>query len=302
MAINMQPHDPYNPQPDDLSAPQSKPYTADHPMSDLPDAALPGVDPVMTQPATPSPTHQPQHAAPPAPTPPPPTPASFGVPAPSPAHHGHSRPTGHNPRSQQAPSQAAQSPPGDQGRSHLTAVGKKYFKLIEFDDKEVLLAEIRKHPFGLFIIFVIGGFVACAVLAAAAAIAASGFLNSVGFGSSSSVVVFIGFLFSLFVAGATLINAHLYRNNVVFVTNEKLAQVLFITLFNRKISQLSIGDVQDVTVQQNGFLPNLVGYGTLVVETAGEQQNYTFTFVPHPYETSKIIIGAHEDNLRLYGN
>ena len=100
----------------------------------------------------------------------------------------------------------------------------------------------------------------------------------------------------------TTISAILYVNNVILVTTEKIAQILYFSLFNRKISQLSIGDVQDVSVSQNGIFPHLFNYGTLVIETAGEQQNYTFTFVPKPYQSSQAVVGAHEENLKLYGN
>lgn len=280
----MQPQDPYNPQtgqpPIDPNLPDMSDLPPQTMIPDLPDAALPEVDMPYSEPPVPAVVPQPQPQAQPQPQPQP-----------------VAQPQYQHPPQQQAPPQN-----GDQGKAHLSHVGKKYFNLIEFDDQEVLLAEIRKHPFGLIIIFVTGGLIAFLLFAAVAAVAASGFLNSLGFGNLNAVAVFAAFLLSMFVIVITAINAHLYRNNVVFVTNEKLAQVLFITLFNRKISQLSIGDVQDVTVQQNGFLPNTIGYGTLVVETAGEQQNYTFTFVPHPYETSKIIINAHENNLKLYGN
>lgn len=236
---------------------------------DLPDEALPSIEPVQEQPAQP----QPQSESPRSPLLP----------------------------EQPSPGSGPKAEP-DQGRHHLSSVGRKYFNMIEFDDEEMLLAEIRKHPFGFLVILMTGFLIALVVFLSVAIVASAGFLNNIGYGDLNSVLVFAGFLLSNFVVVITLVNAHLYRNNVVFVTNEKLAQVLFITLFNRKISQLSIGDVQDVTVEQNGFLPNLVGYGTLVVETAGEQQNYTFTFVPKPYETSKIIINAHESNLKQYGN
>lgn len=257
----MQPEDPFNVQPP--AAP------------DLPDAALPTIEPVQDEPAQP---------APPAPQPEPQAARSPLLP--------------------QQPAAGAGNKTADpeRGQQHLSGVGKKYFKFIEFDDEEILLAEIRKHPFGLFIILLTGITIAFILFAAVTVIASSGFLDTLGISGIDSIVVFAGFMLSLFVVGVTFINAHLYRNNVVFVTNEKLAQVLFISLFNRKISQLSIGDVQDVTVQQNGFIPNAVGYGTLVVETAGEQQNYTFSFVPKPYETSKIVINAHESNLKQYGN
>lgn len=98
------------------------------------------------------------------------------------------------------------------------------------------------------------------------------------------------------------IQAILYSNNVIFVTSEKIAQILYINLFNKKISQLSIGDVQDVTVTQKGILAHIFNYGTLVIETAGEQQNYNFTYIPEPYKNSKLIVGAHERNLVQFGN
>lgn len=219
---------------------------------DLPDAALPSIDPVSEKPT------QPPH------------------------HHS--------------------GPDTSRGQGHLSHIGRKYFRFIEFDDKEILLGEIRKHPFGLMVIFLSGALIAAAIFFGVAIMIASGFLRSLGLNGFDSIVVFAGFLFALIVLGITFINAHLYRNNVVFITNEKVAQVLFISLFSRKLSQLSIGDVQDVTVHQDGFLANMFGYGTLVIETAGEQQNYTFTFVPDPFENSKLIINAHESNMKLYGN
>ena len=88
----------------------------------------------------------------------------------------------------------------------------------------------------------------------------------------------------------------------MIVTSEKLAQLLNPSLFNRKISQLSIGDVQDVSVHQNGIFPHIFDYGTVVIETAGEQQNYTFTFAPEPYKCAQAMVNAHEENLKLYGN
>jgi len=190
----------------------------------------------------------------------------------------------------------------DQGRSHLSAHGKRLFQLIEFDSDEELLLEIRKHPFGLAILIVTGAFIATTIFAFSVVLAMSGVLQEVGLGSFNQVVVFIGFILAILAAVIVGVNAQLYNSNVVFVTNEKIAQVAYITLFHRKVSQLSIGDVQDVSVQQRGFLAHTFHYGTLVIETAGEQQNYSFTYVPKPHEASRVIINAHEENVKLYGN
>lgn len=190
----------------------------------------------------------------------------------------------------------------DQGKNRLSHVGAQFFKLIEFDDNEELLLEVRKHSFGLILLIITGVFIAFAVFLVAAILASSGFLADIGLDGGRSFIALLGFILAVLAIVVTGINAQLYRSNVVYVTNEKVAQVLYVTLFHRKISQLNIGDVQDVTVTQQGFLAHAFHYGTLVIETAGEQQNYTFTFVPNPHETAKVIITAHEANLKLHGN
>lgn len=192
----------------------------------------------------------------------------------------------------------------DKAAAKLSSTARKNFHFIEFDENEELIMEIRKHPFGLFLIYLTGGFIALALLLLATlggAVDAGGFLG-VDIGSFRAIFFVIIGILILGVAVSIFIGAFLYTSNVIFVTNEKLAQVLYVTLFNRKISQLSIGDVQDVTVTQKGILAHIFNYGTLVIETAGEQQNYSFNFVPDPYQTSKAIVGAHEANLHEYGN
>lgn len=188
----------------------------------------------------------------------------------------------------------------------LSTQGKQAFANIEFDKDEKLMCEIRKHPFGLFIVYFIGFFVAAAILVAT--LVTAHFFNGDPLETGTNlarfrpVVLIVGLILAVLTVLLTFVGAFLYKSNVILVTSEKIAQVLYQSLFNRKISQLSIGDVQDVTVKQTGVLPRLFNYGTLVIETAGEQQNYTFTYTPNPYQASKCIVGAHEMNLKQYGN
>lgn len=192
--------------------------------------------------------------------------------------------------------------PHKQGLNHLSNFGKKYFDLIEFDPDEQLLIEIRKHPIGLTFLYMIGGFIAITIFAVVTALATSGVVAGFGLDGFEPFFVFFGFLLSIFVLIVTYINGYLYKHNVIFVTNEKIAQVVNISIFHRKVSQLSIGDTQDVSVAQKTFFARSFNYGTLIIETAGEQQNYTFNYVPNPYKASKVIINAHEENLKKYGN
>ncbi len=190
--------------------------------------------------------------------------------------------------------------------ANLSGVGQKLFKLIEFDEDEKLVCEIRKHPLGLFLIYLTGLFVATMLVIAF--FGATFFLDndplSTGVATTPlrTPLILLGTFLTLLTLLITFLGAYIYQSNVVLVTSEKLTQVTYRTIFDRKISQLSIGDVQDVTVSQIGILSRIFDYGTLVVETAGEQQNYTFSYVPKPYAASKSIVHAHEENLKLYGN
>lgn len=190
----------------------------------------------------------------------------------------------------------------------LSPVGKKCLSMVEFDDNEVLHKEVRKDPFGLFMIYLGGGIMTLLFFGFVILGAASKDMTSitdgtgVSSGSLSSILVAIGFFLCVGTIIVTAISAYLYKNNVVLVTSEKISQMLYISLFNRKISSLSIADVQDVTVKQNGIFAHIFNYGTLTVETAGEQSNYTFTFMPEPYEVAKALIGAHETDVARHGN
>lgn len=193
----------------------------------------------------------------------------------------------------------------EKAEAHLSVEGRKYFKFIEFDENEELITEIRKHFFGLFIILATSALLILAMLAVGIFSTYIDFGTTIGLQEANSLRPILALLSVLLIIGAvvmTFIAVFLYTSNVIFVTSEKIAQVLYISLFNRKISQLSIGDVQDVTVTQNGVMAHLFNYGTLVIETAGEQENYKFSYVPEPYQVSKLIVGAHERNLVQHGN
>lgn len=189
----------------------------------------------------------------------------------------------------------------------LTYRGKHFLDLIEFDENEKIACEIRKHPFGLFIIYLVGGVIATIlfgslvllpyILDASASQEFGLDLNRV-----SPILALLGLLLTSASLVMTAITGYLYQNNVVVVTSEKIAQQIYRTLFDKKISQLSIGDIQDVSVSQRGVFAKIFNYGTLVIETAGEQNNYIFSYSTNPYECSKLIVAAHEAYVALYGN
>src|SRR5680860_531640 len=94
----------------------------------------------------------------------------------------------------------------DRGKGHLSNFGKKFFHLIEFDDDEELLLEIRKHTIGLTFLFFIGAFISATVFAITVSVAVSGFFDDAGISNASPIIVFIGFLLAVLVMIVTYIN------------------------------------------------------------------------------------------------
>jgi uncharacterized membrane protein YdbT with pleckstrin-like domain len=182
----------------------------------------------------------------------------------------------------------------------------KLQQLMELDDDEQIVTEIRRHPIGLVAVYASGLFIATTIL-----------IGGVLFGlwlerqpdvtSTSSIpfgtiLAVVSAVVSAVVLFFTYVSAYIYKNNVIIVTNEKIVQLLYRNLVDRKISQLSLGDLEDVTVEQRGIFARIFKFGTLTIETAGEQNNYNFSYTPYPYDTAKHIVAAREQSIKMYGN
>ncbi len=197
------------------------------------------------------------------------------------------------------------SPHRKEACDQLTPLGQRLFKYVEFDDDETVLAEVHKHPIGLVFIWLTGGFITGAVLLAAFLLTSTSLAHTLGINSSDSfnaMILFIGLIAGGLVFAATALSAFIYKSSTIFVTSDKMAEVVYKSIFNRQVRQLGIGNVEDVTVIQKGILPRIFHYGNLEVETAGEKPSPDFTTIPNPNVTSQIIIKAHEAYVEKFGN
>lgn len=180
----------------------------------------------------------------------------------------------------------------------LSPMGAKLFRYVEFDDNEEFLVEIRKHPIGAIVTAATGILIAFIIAITTTLVARNFDWLSVSGGSGIKALLLTGgLILSLLALGATGLSVFVYRSNVIYVTNQKIAEVAYLSIFNRKITQLGLGSIENVTYQQDGIFPHLFDYGHIVIETASEIENTSFSLVPRPNFYSQIIIQAHEDYL-----
>jgi len=156
---------------------------------------------------------------------------------------------------------------------------------------ERVLCHITRHPFGLFglyfitAVLIVGAFVAAALIPSYAT----------NLNSHDKVGLFLG---ALVVAAFALIYMYvamiIYKGNRWIVTSDSITQVTQTGLFKKHTSQLSLGNLEDVTYNQDGLIQSIFGFGTLRVETAGERSKFFFLFCPQPQQYARAIIQAHE--------
>jgi hypothetical protein len=107
-------------------------------------------------------------------------------------------------------------------------------------------------------------------------------------------------LSAIIVVGAALLvlilftATYIYRQSRLLITDRSLVQIMQRSLFNKKVSRLSISNVEDVSEEQRGILPSFFNYGTLMVQTAGAEENFIFTLCPNPSLIADQIIEARQ--------
>jgi len=143
------------------------------------------------------------------------------------------------------------------------------------DDPTGIVLKTKKHIFGLIVLYV------QALVGLGAAVGLIVFLLPELVGPDQNINNFISLalVFLLFLIVVVLLVAtRVYLASQLVVTTKNLTQVNQVGLFNRKISQLSLQDVEDVSAEQKGVFATLFNFGTLFVETAGEQANFHFDY------------------------
>lgn len=162
------------------------------------------------------------------------------------------------------------------------------------DADENKLAEIHKHPVGIILLYIqatIGVFLASAL----------GYFLLPSVLQDTDKAFQVGNIFagiSILLAFIVIVIATIiYRENRLTITDRNITQILQYGIFSRKVSQLNVNNVEDVTAEQKGILATTFNYGTLKIETAGEQVNFHYTFCPNVGYYAKIILDAREQML-----
>lgn len=96
-------------------------------------------------------------------------------------------------------------------------------------------------------------------------------------------------LWYLFSFSYILVNFLLWYFTVSIVTTERIIDIDFINILNKKFAETRIGRIEDVTNRKGGFIQSLFDFGDVIVQTAAKEAMFEFGTVPHPEQIVRII-------------
>lgn len=157
---------------------------------------------------------------------------------------------------------------------------------------EAIIFETRRHPIGL--VFMYASFGLMLALVAVVAILAPNVLTDYDANTVRQISLTVFLVSFVFSAIFTFIGHVVYNGNRWILTSDSLTQVSQRSLFDRQNSQLSLANLEDVTVHQDGILAHIFNYGVLRAETAGERSKFSMIYCPNPNAHAQKILMARE--------
>lgn len=80
-----------------------------------------------------------------------------------------------------------------------------------------------------------------------------------------------------------------YYFDVWVITDERILNIEQRGLFTRVISEVQLEKIQDITTRVGGFIPTLLNYGDILIQSAGQEHYFHFRNVGNPDDHKEDI-------------
>lgn len=115
-------------------------------------------------------------------------------------------------------------------------------------------------------------------------------------GNTSALFLFFYALWLLFLWSAFFLQWTTYYLDAWFVTEKRIIDVSQKRIFDREISNLRFDKIEDVTIDVDGFVQTMLGFGNIKVETAGEDKDsFVLYAVADPDHVRQVIFSQHNE-------
>lgn len=83
--------------------------------------------------------------------------------------------------------------------------------------------------------------------------------------------------------------------DVWVITDNRIVNIEQKALFMRHTSELKFSKIQDVSIEVDGFVPTILNFGDVHIQTAGTKGRFLFHKVPDPYKLKGLIMNMQNE-------
>ena len=148
-------------------------------------------------------------------------------------------------------------------------------------DNEVIVLLVRKHIITLLgsVILILGAIFLPFLM-----------MQWSGWQSLNPAFIFLIWVsWYLVVFGMSLMVYIVWFYNVYILTDERVIDMNFPNILYSDISITTTLAIADHSLKSSGFLEVALDYGTVDIQTAGEQKEFAFEKIPHPEEVNRLL-------------
>lgn len=182
----------------------------------------------------------------------------------------------------------------DELRSRHEQSAKDYPDL-NLSDNEYIIAEVYRHPIGLFMPIAGATVFVILLLSVLFTYPLLQEVNSAAtlptFGLLALIVVPLILIICIF----AYISVWVYLRNKFYLTNESVIQEIQMSLFSRREQTASLGSIEDVSYFQTGIIQTMLDYGSIRLSTEGDETTYRYYYVAKPRDQVAALTNAVED-------
>jgi hypothetical protein len=187
------------------------------------------------------------------------------------------------------------TPPGTGGPFSAFVVKPRDVRFETQDNEEKILLMLRQHPVtnAKWIIMALVMALIPAVLT---------YVPILGFLPMSFQVMTV-IIWYLLVGGYVFQQFLSWYFNVYIITDERVIDYDFYSLLFKRVSEAEIEKIEDVTFIMGGVSRSVFHYGSVFIQTAGEERELDFEDIPYPEQVVKLLneLSHEEQQERIEG-
>ncbi len=166
----------------------------------------------------------------------------------------------------------------------------------QLDDEKIYLV-IREHPILLW--FRIALIVFLFIIGIAAQILVPRIIPDFFSELALGVISLLFYVYYLGLLLGSLLVFVFYYLSLQIVTDHRMVDVDQSGLFRRKVTEIQIENVEEVTSSAHGLLATIFNFGNVLVQTSSAQNEFQFENVARPEQVKKLILDIYEQHRKM---